>query len=242
MLKLLPKDTQLIPSNIDGSLIQRVDLDNDGRFEYTALYNYPYDGLRFVGAILVANDQGIIKKFWQYNGKISLVSPASLSIKDIQNDGKKEIIFKAQVGAMANYYDILALENGGVKSVFHTFAYRMDIGHYGRTKSSQGKQGSAPKGIAYGLAQAYFGAGEYQAALFEVNTGLNRNANDYPPNSDFVMLKNQIMKAITAIPKKHVINTEESNNVQFPSLIKNAMKRFPPNGLSMAKVPTQISF
>ena len=296
LLKFLPKGTQLIPSNSDGSVIQQVDLDNDGEYEYTALYKYPHDDMHFVGAIVFVNDHGTIKKIWQYNGKISLVSPSSLTIKDLQNDGNKEIIFKAHAGAMANYYDILAPENGGVKSVFHTFAYRMDLGHYGRTKSnqiitwtldtgflyhievygwnpkakqfertannaapeyfkdtvipyyknvaksSQGKQ--VPKMIDYGLAQAYFYAGEYQAALAEVNSGLKFSANDYPPNSDFLTLKHQTMKAIAATPSpilgKPVVNTEKSNHVQIPSLIKNAMKRFPSNILTMAKVPTFI--
>lgn len=296
LLKFLPKGTQLIPSNTDGSMIQRVDLDNDGQYEYTALYKYPYDGVRFVGAIVFANDHGTIKKLWQYNGKISLVSPPGLTIKDIQNDGKKVIIFKAQAGAMANYYNILELENGGIKSIFHTFAYRMDIGHYGEKQSNQlvtwtldtgflyriqvygwntkakqfeptanntapqyfkdtvipyykniaklnqGKHGL--KGIAYGLSQAYFDVGEYQAALAEVNTGLKFSANDYPPNSDFLTLKHQIMKTITdtssPIPGKPVVNTEKSSHVQIPSLMKNAMKQFPSNILSMAKVPTFI--
>lgn len=248
ILKLLPKGSQLIPSDVSGSLIQQVDLNNDGKHEYAALYQYPNQGAKLIGAIVVAtNNNGTIKKLWQYNGKIGLVKPTSLTIKNVQNDGKKDIIFKAEEGAMANYYDVLTWENGGVKSIFQTSAYRMDIGRYGKTnanqivtwtsdtgflyniqvnewnskdkqfetvpnstasryfkdtmipyyqnvsKSNQGKQGA--KGVAFGLAQAYLGAGEYQSALSEVSKGLKLNPNDYPPNSEFMTLKNQILQA-----------------------------------------------
>ncbi|GMA61045.1 hypothetical protein [Alicyclobacillus fastidiosus] len=64
------------------------------------------------------------------------------------------------------------------------------------TNSTQGKQD--PKMVTYGLASAYFYAGEYSSALTEVNAGLKLSRNDYPPNSEFVNLKNQISQKARA--------------------------------------------
>ncbi|GEO25525.1 hypothetical protein AAC03nite_13100 [Alicyclobacillus acidoterrestris] len=60
-------------------------------------------------------------------------------------------------------------------------------------KLENGVQGkTAPKMIAYGLAEAYYNSGEYNLALTQINKGLEMSAKAYPPNTKFQSLKTQV--------------------------------------------------
>lgn len=128
---LLPKGAHLIPFNKKGYLVLPVDMNGDGQKEYAALYKYSNTkATNLIGAIIAGERDGKLHKLWQYCGNIGLVAPASLIVKDLLHNNRREVVFAGEVGAMANQVEVLAWSNNQVKPIFQTQAYRVDFGQY----------------------------------------------------------------------------------------------------------------
>jgi hypothetical protein len=102
-------------------------MNNDDNNEYIALYKYQKQGIKvpFAGAMIFTTESSKVQKLWQYTD--GAVVTASIATKDLLNNGKQEVIFKGEIGAMANQNEILAYENGHIKTIFNSAAYRLDI-------------------------------------------------------------------------------------------------------------------
>jgi len=125
--RIIPSGSIIIPEGANKALFLSVDMNRNGRLEYAVLYRYKHDGTLLAGAMIFDYQKVHIQKLWQDNG---LVMPVSVWTVNLFNNGSEEVAFKGGVGAMANYYDILADNNGHVRSIFNSTAYRLDIGDF----------------------------------------------------------------------------------------------------------------
>ncbi|MHB1627352.1 MAG: hypothetical protein ACYCVB_03070 [Bacilli bacterium] len=127
--KMIPSGSVIIPEGANKTPFLSVDMNHNDQFEYVALYKYKKHGIPLVGAMIFNHRNGHVQKLWQYTGS-DVVMPARISVKDLLNNGKKEVIFQGEIGAMANYNEILADNNGHIRPIFNSAAYRLDIGDF----------------------------------------------------------------------------------------------------------------
>lgn len=127
--KMIPSGSIIVPEGANRTPFLSVDMNHNGQFEYVVLYKYKKHGIPHVGAMIFNHQNGHIQKLWQYAGS-NVVMPASISVRDLLKNGKQEVIFKGTIGAMANYYEILANDNGHIRPIFNSAAYRLDIGDF----------------------------------------------------------------------------------------------------------------
>ena len=127
--KMIPSGSVIIPEGANKTPFLSVDMNHNGQFEYVVLYKYKKHGIPLVGAMIFNHQNGHVQKLWQYIGS-DVVMPARISVKDLLNNGKQEVIFQGEIGAMANYYEILADNKGHIRPIFNSAAYRLDIGDF----------------------------------------------------------------------------------------------------------------
>lgn len=136
--KLIPSGAVITAEGKNKTSFVSMDLNFDGKTEYAVVYKYQpnkkLDPVPLAGTMIFNIKNGKVQKLWAKNG---VVTPASMSVKDLLNNGKQEVIFKGVIGAMANSYEILQDSNGKIKLIFQTSAYRMNIGDYNKSGVDQ---------------------------------------------------------------------------------------------------------